>query len=280
MDHRNYKKGQRDHRTKGQERNQNDHDSDGDSNKGFELVYGKNPVLEVMENSSVQVNKIWISTSLRDNEIKNRVMDFARERKVQYALVPESKLNSLTKNKPHQGLVLSISPINYLSVSDVIKKTLEGKGEKIILIAHEIEDNHNLGAMIRTFTAGGGSGVILTGKSHVGVNATTIKTSAGTLFQCNFARVTNCVNVLNQLKEHGFWILGAENSEDSESIYKISLPEQVAVLMGNEHSGFGPLIQKNCDYLAKIPISDKVDSLNVSVAFGVILFEVLRKNLK
>lgn len=279
MDHR---QKHRDKRTMGQgnQRTNNEPEKDNDSGKNFELVYGKNPVLEVIENSSVQVNKIWISTSFRDNETKNRIISYSKEKKIQFALVPESKLNKLTDNKNHQGLVLSISPINYLSVSDVIKKTLGNKNEKIILVAHEIQDNHNLGAIVRTFTAGGGTGIILTGKSSVGINATTIKTSAGTLFQCNFARAANCVNVLNQLKEHGFWVLGAENTPESESIYKVSLPEQVAILIGNEHSGFGPLIQKTCDYLVKIPISDKVDSLNVSVAFGVILFECLRKNLK
>ncbi len=244
--------------------------------KSFDLVYGKNPVLELIENSSVQVNKIWISQNIRDQELKNTVISYAKENKIFFNLVPEGKLNKLTDNKNHQGIVLSISPIDYISVGEVIEKTLSGNCKKIILIAHETEDNHNLGAMIRTFVAGGGSGIILTGKSHVGINATTIKTSAGALFQTNIARVTNCVNVLNELKENGFWIVGTSNEQDSESMYKVSYPEQVAILVGNEHEGLTPLIKKNCDFKVKIPISDKVDSLNVSVAFAVLLFEILR----
>ena len=108
-------------------------------------------------------------------------------------------------------------------------------------------------------------------------NATVIKTSAGSLFQANFARVTNCVNVLNELKEKGFWIVGTDTSPNTNSIYNTDYPDKIAILVGNEHEGLGPLIKKNCDFLVKIPISDKVNSLNVSVAFGIVLFEILRQ---
>ena len=236
-----------------------------------ELVFGKNPVLEVIENSSLQVNKIWLSETLRDHNIKQRVISYAKEKKIPFYLVPEQKLSSLTKNQNHQGMVLSISPIKYKSVKEIIEKS------KIILVAHEIEDVHNIGAMIRTFVAGGGSGVILTGRKSIGINSTMIKTSAGALFHANFARVTNCVNVINELKKNNFWIVGTDNSEASKSVYDIDFPKQAAIIMGNEHEGLGELIKKNCDFLVKIPVSDKVDSLNVSVAFGIVLFEMLRQ---
>jgi len=245
--------------------------------KEFDLVFGKNPVLELIENSDVQVNKIWISESIKDSDFKNSVISYSKSNKVPYNFVPDQKLNKLTNNKVHQGVVLSISPTEYMHVSDLIQHVLKNSKEKIILIAHETEDNHNLGAMIRTFVGAGGEGIILTGKKHVGINGTTIKTSAGTLFQVKFARVVNCINALNELKENGFWVVGTEGSEDSQSIYQVSYPEQVAVLMGNEHEGFGPLIKKNCDFLVKIPINAKVESLNVSVAFGIVMFEILRK---
>ena len=237
----------------------------------FELVFGKNSVLEVIENGKVQVNKIWMGENFQDQNLKHIIISYAKEKKIPYHFSPQNKLNSLTNNQIHQGVVLSISPIKYLSVSEIIHNT------KIILIAHEIEDVHNLGAMIRTFVAGGGKGVILTGRSNVGVNATVIKTSSGALFQCEFARATNCVNVLNELKENGFWIIGTDSSSDAKPIYEIDSPDQVAILVGNEHTGLGPLIKKNCDFLAKVPISDKIDSLNVSVAFGIVLFEILRQ---
>ena|SRR3989338_1593397 len=252
----------------------------GSEDIGFELVFGKNPVLEVIENGKLQVNKIWISENLQDKNTKERIISYAKEKKIPFLSVPEQKLKTLAKNQNHQGIVLSISPIKYLPVSDIIDSVLKSNSAKIILIAHEIEDTHNLGAMIRTFVAGGGKGVILTGRSSVGVNATVIKTSAGALFQAEFARATNCANVLHQLKEHGFWIVGADNSSESESIYKIDFPDQAAIVVGNEHEGLGHLIKKTCDFLVKIPISEKIDSLNVSVAFGVILFEMLRQKSK
>ena len=242
-----------------------------DNETNHELVFGKNSVLEVIENSTLQVNKIWLSETLRDHNVKERVISYAKENKIPFYLVPEQKLSSLTKTQNHQGMVLSISPIKYLSVKEIIEKS------KIILVVHEIEDAHNIGAMIRTFVAGGGSGVILTGRRNIGVNSTTIKTSAGALFQASFARATNCVHVINELKKNNFWTVGTDNSEASKPIYSIDFPDRFAIIVGNEHEGLGDLIKRNCDFLVKIPISDTVDSLNVSVAFGIVLFEILRQ---
>ena len=131
--------------------------------------------------------------------------------------------------------------------------------------------------MIRTFVAGGGTGVILTGRHNVSVNSTIIKTSSGALFQTKFARASNCVNVLNELKENDFWIVGTDISEELKTIYETDFPDKIAILIGNEHEGLGQLIKKNCDFLLRIPISNKIDSLNASVAFGVVLFEYLRQ---
>ena len=244
-----------------------------------EFVSGKKPALEIIENSSLQVNKIWISESLSDQSIKQKVISYAKDRKVPYIFAPNNKLKNLTLNQNHQGIVLSIAPIKYLSPKEVIANISKLTTEtKLILVTNEIEDPHNIGAMIRTFVAAGGKGIILTGRHTPGINSTTIKTSAGTLFQAQFARATNCVNVINELKRNDFWVVGTDNSEESESIYKIKFPDRIAIVMGNEHEGLGQLIKKNCDFLAKIPISNNVNSLNVSVAFGITLFEVLRQN--
>lgn len=245
---------------------------DNPDNASIDMVFGRNPVLEVLEHSLVQVNKIWLSETLKDENLRKKTISYAKEKKIPYFIVHEKKLSSLTQNQNHQGIVLSISPIKYKSVKEIADSS------KIILIANEIEDPHNMGAMIRTFVASGGRGIILTGRSSVGINSTVIKTSAGALFHADFARVTNCVNVINELKKNNFWIAGADNSTASKSIYETNLPDKIAILMGNEHEGLGELIKKNCDFLIKIPIDKKVNSLNVSVAFGVILFEVLRQS--
>lgn len=238
------------------------------------FISGKNSVLEALKNNLVQINKLFLSGSFSDPRIKHEVISYTKEKKIPLLIVPEEKLNSLSSGKNHQGIVASISPVKYVSVKEAIENNGNGR---IILVAHEIEDNHNLGALIRTFLAGGGKTIILTGKSSVGINATTIKTSANTLFHGTYARASNCVNVLSELKKNNFWVVGTDNSKDSVSLYKADLPAKVAIVMGNEHEGLGPLIKKTCDFLVKIPIDQKVNSLNVSVAFGIILFEVLRQ---
>lgn len=244
-----------------------------------EIVFGKNSILEALQNENLQINKLWISNSLEDHNFKNKIISFCKERKIQFYIVPVQKISSLTKTKHHQGLALNISPIKYLSVDDIVEAIRRDVSTlRIILVTHEIEDPHNLGALIRTFVAGGGKHVILTGRSNVGVNSTVIKTSAGALFQAEFARASNCSNVLNKLKEKGFWIVGTSNDDDAKSVYRANLPKEIAILVGNEHEGLGKLVKKNCDFLVRVPIDKKVDSLNVSVAFAIVFFEMLRQN--
>ncbi len=245
-----------------------------------EIVYGKNPVLEVIKNNQVQVNKIWISNGLQDKKTIDTIINYARLNKIPFHMVPFQKLDNLTKNQNHQGLVLSTAPINYCKVEEIISETKK-TNHKVILVANEIEDSHNLGAMIRTFAALGGKGMILAGRKSAGINSTTIKTSAGSLFQIKFARASNCVNVINELKKNNFWIVGTDIEQNTNLVFKTDFPKEVAIIVGNEHEGLGQLIKKNCDFLVKIPIINEVNSLNVSVAFGIVLYEYIRqKQLK
>lgn len=241
------------------------------------LVYGRRPVLEVIENGNVEVNKIWISDTLQDKSFREQIILFAKKRKIPYFLVHTKKLNNLCKGKNHQGIILSISPIKYLSVNELIESVLQTQSSSVILVAHEIEDVHNLGALVRTFVGAGGKGVILTGRKNIGINATAIKTSAGAIFQAQFARLTNCNQVIEKLKENSFWVVGTDISEKADLVYKIDFPDKVAIVVGNEHEGLGELIKKNCDFLARVPASKKIESLNVSVAFGIVLYEFIRQ---
>ena len=247
-----------------------------------QLIIGRNSAIEAINSNSIQINKIFISDSFSSNEVKRQIISFAKEKKIPFSIVPEKKLNNISLNKNHQGIILSISPIKLLTVKEILKNDSSNKknviSSNVILVANEIEDNHNLGAIIRTFAGIGGNKIILTGKKSVGINSTTVKTIAGTLLQIQFARATNCSNVISELKENNFWVIGTDNSSNAESIYKVSFPEKVAIVIGNEHDGLNPLVKKNCDFLIKIPISETVNSLNVSVAFGIVLFENYRQN--
>ena len=245
-----------------------------------EFVFGKNPILEVIKNKDVQANKIWISESLKDSSFKNDLVDYAKENKIPYHFVPINKIDSLVKGQNHQGAILSISPIKYLSVKELIAKVSSSTNNKTILVINEIEDSHNIGAMIRTFVGANGEGVILSGRKSPGISSITIKTSAGAIFKTALARASNCVNVINELKKNDFWIIGTDVSKEAKSIYEINFPEKIAIIVGNEHEGLGQLIKKNCDFLLNIPISNQIDSLNVSVAFGIVLFEALRQQKK
>lgn len=246
------------------------------------IVFGKQPVLELIEGSSVTVNKIWISDSFKDRTAKDKILSFAKEKKVPYSIVPNAKINSITEHGNNQGIALSIAPITYYEVNELIKELKGLDDSRIIgntvLIANEIQDPHNLGAMIRTFIGAGGKYIFLTGRSSVGINSTVMKTSAGTLFKSKIARATNCNQLLEKLKDNEFWIVGTDSSEDSKDLYSIDFPTKIAVLMGNEGDGLSSLIKKNCDFLARIPLSNEVESLNVSVAFGITLYEIIRQN--
>ena len=241
------------------------------------LVFGKGPVLEVIENGKVEVNKIWISEGLQEKGIKDRLISFAKDRKIPFRFIPSDKLKNICNHKNHQGVVLSVSPVKYLSVDDIIHQALSSSSN-VVLVAHEIEDVHNIGALVRTFVAGGGKGIILTGRKSAGITATVIKTSVGAVFQAQFARATNCVQVLRKLKDNSFWIVGTDNSEDSTLIYKTDFPDKIAIVVGNEHKGLERLVKENCDFVVRVPTTKKIDSLNVSVAFGIVLYEFLRQH--
>ena len=170
-------------------------------------VFGKNPVLELIDNKTIQINKIWISENLSDKSFKDKIISFAKENKVPFILVPTNKLSALVNGQNHQGVVLNTSPVEYLTLDEIIKDASSFKEKKdlakrTILIANEIQDPHNLGAIIRTYAAGGGRNIILAGKSNVGLNPTVVKASAGGLFHINFTRATNCNNVISKLKEN------------------------------------------------------------------------------
>ena len=227
------------------------------------IVFGKNVARDLLLNNNKKVEKIILQEGFSDNEI--------------LSLIENRKINVITKQKReidrlisgvHQGILLYIPDYQYSSIESVYN-------DDVVVILDHLEDPHNLGAIIRTCEAAGIKSIILPKDRQVQVNATVMKTSVGTLDNMNMVSVTNLVNAINKLKDNGFWIVGTalDNSVDFKTI---DYSGKIALVIGNEGLGISNIVANNCDFLAKIPMYGKTNSLNASVAAGIMIYEIIR----
>ena len=227
------------------------------------IVFGKNVARDLLLNNNKKVEKIILQEGFSDNEI--------------LSLIEKRNINVITKQKRdidrlisgvHQGILLYIPDYQYSSIETAYN-------DDVVVILDHLEDPHNLGAIIRTCEAAGIRSIILPKDRQVQINATVMKTSVGTLDNMNIISVTNLVNTINKLKDNGFWIVGTalENSVDFKTI---DYSGKIALVIGNEGSGISNIVAQNCDFLAKIPMYGKTNSLNASVAAGIMIYEIIR----
>ena len=228
------------------------------------LVYGRNVAKEMLQNPK-KVKKVIIQKSFDDKEIKSLIEN--NNIKVEYL---DKKEFSKFDKYSHQGIILDIGEFSYANYKDF----LDIENAKVVILDH-IEDPHNLGAIIRTCEAAGITGVIIPKDRSVDVNSTVYKTSAGALETIKLAKVTNLINVINELKENGFWIVGTALSNNSVDYRDIDYTGKIALVIGNEGHGVSKSVMEECDYLAKIPMYGKTNSLNASVAAGIMIYEVI-----
>ena len=218
---------------------------------------------DLLLNNNKKVEKIILQEGFSDNEI--------------LSLIEKRNINVITKQKRdidrlisgvHQGILLYIPDYQYSSIETAYN-------DDVVVILDHLEDPHNLGAIIRTCEAAGIRSIILPKDRQVQINATVMKTSVGTLDNMNMISVTNLVNTINKLKDNGFWIVGTalENSVDFKTI---DYGGKIALVIGNEGSGISNIVASNCDFLAKIPMYGKTNSLNASVAAGIMIYEIIR----
>lgn len=228
------------------------------------LVYGRNVAKELLENNS-KINKIYIQEGFNDQNI----ITMLENSKIEYIIVSKREIDRLAPGV-NQGIILDIPNYSYKSLENVLSK----KPNFIVLLDH-IEDPHNLGAIIRTCEAAGVNAIIIPKDRQVQVNATVMKTSVGTINNVDIVQVTNISNTIRELKKKGFWIVGTalNNSVDYRSV---DYDMKTCLIIGNEGSGMSNLVQKNCDYLVKIPMYGVTNSLNASVAAGIMIYEVIR----
>lgn len=239
------------------------------------MIEGRNAVLEAFR-SGKTVDKLYIQDGLRDGVISSILRD-AKKRDVIVNFVTKDKLDMMSKNKKHQGVMAICAAYEYADIEDIFDKA-EEKGEPpFIFILDEIEDPHNLGAIIRTANLCGAHGVIIPKRRAAGLTATVVKASAGAINYTPVAKVTNIAKTIDELKERGMWFACADM--DGDSMYDCNLTGSLGLVIGNEGSGVSRLVKEKCDYVVSIPMMGDIDSLNASVAAGVLAYEAVRQRL-
>ena len=241
-----------------------------------EIVYGKNPVEGLLETNPKRVNKIYIAKNIKyDPKIKN-IISLARQNRIAINDVPKDKLDKLADGV-HQGIAASVAPIKYTEFEDLLKK-LKGRNDALVLILDKVEDPHNLGAIIRTAAAAGADGIIIPKRRSCQITSTVEKSSAGTVEKIPIVQEINLSAVIETLKENNFWVYGAESSA-KDYYFNQKYDSNSAIILGGEDQGISSLVKKNCDMLVKIPVAENINSLNVSNAASILVYEIVRQRI-
>lgn len=234
-----------------------------------EIIYGKNAVTEALK-AERPIDTVYL---LKNAQGMNQIVALAKKQGIVIKDVSEDKLKALCGEK-HGGTAAVMSAVTYCTVNDILENA-EKKGKPpFIIICDEIQDPHNLGAIIRTAEASGADGVIIPKRRSATVNSTVFKTSAGAAAWVKIARVSNLVDTIKTLKKHGVWVYGAE--ADGTPIDKADLSGAVALVIGSEGFGLGKLVRENCDVVLSLPMFGKVNSLNASVCAGILMYEAVK----
>ena len=243
-----------------------------------DMIYGRNPVIEAFTAGNTTIDKLMIQEGLHHPQIKE-ILRLAKASGVMFRFVDKRKLDTLSGGENHQGVVASIASHSYAEVSDILNGA-KAKGQPpFVVIADGITDPHNLGSIIRTANAAGAHGVIIPKNRSVSLNATVSKVSAGAVEYLPVARVTNLAQTIEKLKQAGLWIVGTDLA-GTQTHSQCSLTGALGVVIGSEGEGMSRLVREACDFLVKIPMIGEIESLNASVAAGVLLYEAVRQKLE
>ena len=245
-------------------------DSDADSEG--EIIIGRNPVIEALKSGrvidSVYVNRESVASL-------GQIMNLARDRGILVKQVNEQKLSQMAMGGAHQGVIATGGCAEYVSVSDILDIARSKGEDPFIIICDEIEDPHNLGAIIRTAESAGAHGIIIPKRRSASLNHTVYKTSAGAASWLPVARVSNIPAAIDELKKSGVWIYGTDAS--GERYDKANLTGAIGLVIGSEGFGMGKLVASKCDFMLSLPMRGKITSLNASVAAGIFMYEIVRQ---
>lgn len=239
-------------------------------------IEGRNAVLEAFR-AKKTIDKLFVLDGCQDGPIKS-ILREAKKQDTIINFVSKDRLNQMSESKNHQGVIAQAAAYEYASIDDMFALAQE-KGEPVFLfLLDEIEDPHNLGAIIRTANLAGAHGVIIPKRRAVGLSAIAAKTSAGAINYTPVAKVTNIAKTIDELKNRGVWFACADM--DGQSMYDLNLTGPIGLVIGNEGKGVSRLVREKCDYIASIPMKGDIDSLNASVAAGVMAYEIVRQRIQ
>lgn len=239
-------------------------------------IEGRNAVTEAFR-SGKTIDKLYVLDGCHDGAV-NTIKTLARKQDTIVNYVNKERLDQMSSTGKHQGVIAQAAAYDYAEVEDIIKAARDKDEPPFIFLLDEIEDPHNLGAIIRTANLCGAHGVIIPKRRAAGLTATVVKASAGAINYTPVAKVTNIAKTIEELKEEGIWFVCADM--DGEVMYRHNLTGPIGLVIGNEGNGVSRLVKEKCDYVASIPMKGDIDSLNASVAAGVLAYEIVRQRLQ
>lgn len=239
-------------------------------------IEGRNAVLEAFR-SGKTIDKLFVQDGCQDG-IVNTIKREARKQDTIIHYVKRERLDQMSETGHHQGVIAFAAAYTYAEVEDILEAAREKGEDPFVFLLDNIEDPHNLGAIIRTANLAGAHGVIIPKRRACGLTASVLRASAGALNYTPVAKVTNLATVIEELKKEGLWFVCAQMG--GESMYRLKLTGPIGLVIGNEGEGVSRLVREKCDFTASIPMHGDIDSLNASVAAGVLAYEIVRQRMK
>lgn len=243
-----------------------------DDERNEQLIIGRNPVTEAIK-SGMNIDAIYVDPDAGGSI--GHILSLAKQQGIVVKNADDRKLSKMCRGASHQGIIAVGACAEYVTVDDILRAAEEKGEEPFIIICDEIEDPHNLGAIIRTAETAGAHGVIIPKRRSASLNFTVFKTSAGAASYVPVARVSNLASAIDDLKQRGVWIYGTDGS--GEDYASVSMTGPVGLVIGSEGFGMGRLIKDKCDYLLRLPMAGRITSLNASVAAGIFMYEIVRQ---
>ncbi len=244
-------------------------------NEAEALIEGRNEVIEAFR-SGKTINRLYLLDGSKDGPMQT-IRREAKKHGVQIDYVDKQRLNKLSPTGRHQGVIAKTAAYTYASIEDIFKKAEESGEPPFMILLSNIEDPHNLGAIIRTANACGAHGVIIPKNRAVGLTSTVVRASAGAVNYTPVCRVTNLSKTIEDLKKRGLWFVLADM--DGKPMYELDLKGPIGLVIGSEGRGASELVREKCDFTASIPLKGEINSLNASVAAAVLCYEILRQRL-